>query len=68
MQSISQSHSILLSNSSYEIQEEGPVQEINYVSDKERGSLRIVSEEELGFFRFVIKTEAWHSTKSSLQH
>ena len=40
---------------SYEIQEEGPVQQISYVSDKERGYLRIVSaEDEADFLRFVV--------------
>ena len=41
--------------SSYEIQEEGPVQQISYVSDKECGYLRIVSEDDLIDTRFVGK-------------
>ena len=45
----------LLFNFSYKIQEEGPVQEINYVSDTEHGYLRIVSEEELDYHRFVME-------------
>ena len=39
---------------SYEIQEEGPVQQISYVSDKERGYLRIVSaDDQVDYLRLV---------------
>ena len=45
---------IVLSLFSYEIQEEGPVQQISYVSDKEQGYIRIVSlEEEADYLRLV---------------
>ena len=43
----------LLSHFSFEIQEEGPVQQITYVSDTERGYLRIVSEDEIDYPRWV---------------
>ena len=39
---------------SYELQEEGPVQQISYVSDTERGYCRVISEDELDFPRFVL--------------
>lgn len=46
---------MLLFNCSYDIQEEGPVQQINYVSDKEQGYLRIVSTEPVDKFRLVME-------------
>ena len=39
---------------SYEIQEEGPVQQISYVSDTEQGYLRLVAEESIDKYRLVI--------------
>ena len=54
MSSLALSH--LLFTYSYELQEEGPVQQISYVSDSERGYLRIVSEDEMDYLRWVFKS------------
>ena len=51
-----------MSNFSYKIQEEGPVQQITYVSDTERGYLRFVSEDELDYPRLV-RNVAWLAVK-----
>ena len=46
---------------SYEIQEEGPVQQISYVSDTEQGYLRLVAEEDIDQYRFV--GAVWHGVQ-----
>ena len=45
---------IYFSTCSYEIQEEGPVQQISYVSEKEQGYLRLIAEEPLDQLRLVL--------------
>lgn len=50
---------------SYEIEQEGPVQQISYASDTESGYLRLVSEDDLEKQRW---DSAWYSPPLLLLH